>query len=245
MRTKLHRIFLSDLHLDDPICNTFLRFDECLKIESERADEIYILGDLVEMWIGDDDESNLAGALKKVLRETSARCSVNLMHGNRDFLFGESFCRSAGVTLLEDPYKIDGHILLSHGDSLCTDDGEYQAARKIFRDPSWQNDILQKSLQEREMLGKALRAQSVEANANKSSNIMDVNLNAMDEFLKSHLADFLIHGHTHRPGHYSNRIVNGSWDTTGWLCRQEDDQFQLECFSLATHYGNENSGQLS
>jgi len=238
----LHRIFLSDLHLDSPDSITFGKFEECMAFESERVDEIYILGDLVEMWIGDDDDSPIALALKKTLKTASHHCSINLMHGNRDFLFGEAFCRSSGVTLLEDPHLVDKHILLSHGDIFCTDDSDYQTARKTFRDPTWQREILSKPLKEREMLGKALRAQSTEANANKSSNIMDANLEAIDKCLAKHHADFLIHGHTHRPGHYSNRIVTGAWEINGWLCRQQDDQLQLECFNLATHYGNESSG---
>ncbi len=238
---KLHRVFISDLHLDDPDSTTFRKFAECMYVESERVDEIYILGDLVEMWIGDDDQSAIALALKETLERAGKRCAVNLMHGNRDFLFGQVFCESAGITLLQDPHLIDKHILLSHGDILCTDDADYQAARKIFRDPKWQQEILSKTLQEREMLGKALRAQSNEANANKSTNIMDANPKAINEYLKQHQANFLIHGHTHRPGHYANRIVMGAWEINGWLCRQQNNQLQLECFNLGGHYGNENS----
>ena len=236
----MHRIFLSDLHLDDPGSNSFLKFGECMQIESARADEIYILGDLVEMWIGDDDKSPTALALREALVNASSRCAINLMHGNRDFLFGQAFCKSTGVTLLQDPHLIDEHILLSHGDILCTDDADYQAARKTFRDPKWQQEILSKPLVEREMLGKALRAQSNEANANKSSNIMDANLQAIDKYLAQHKADFLIHGHTHRPGHYPNRIVTGAWEKNGWLCRQQNNQLQLECFNLAVRYETEN-----
>ena len=209
-------------------------------IESARADEIYILGDLVEMWIGDDDQSPIALALRETLSNASSHCVINLMHGNRDFLFGQTFCESTGVILLQDPHLIDEHILLSHGDILCTDDTDYQTARKTFRDPVWQKEILSKPLKEREMLGKALRAQSNEANANKSSNIMDANPEAIDQYLAQHKADFLIHGHTHRPGHYPNRIVTGAWEKNGWLCRQQGNQLQLECFNLAVRYETEN-----
>ena len=236
----MHRIFLSDLHLDDPSSNSFLKFAECMLIESARADEIYILGDLVEMWIGDDDQSPIALALRETLSNASSHCVINLMHGNRDFLFGQTFCESTGVILLQDPHLIDEHILLSHGDILCTDDTDYQTARKTFRDPVWQKEILSKPLKEREMLGKALRAQSNEANANKSSNIMDANPEAIDQYLAQHKADFLIHGHTHRPGHYPNRIVTGAWEKNGWLCRQQGNQLQLECFNLAVRYETEN-----
>ena len=180
-----------------------------MKLESNRVDEIYILGDLVEMWIGDDDKSANANELRIILKSASSTCKVYIMHGNRDFLIGEEFCDATGTSLLEDPYVIDDHILLSHGDILCTDDTEYQAARALFRDPSWQKEILEKPLVEREMLGRALRSQSTEANANKSVNIMDANENAIMEQLKKHQADLLIHGHTHRPGQYKNRIVTG------------------------------------
>ena len=167
-----------------------------MKLESNRVDEIYILGDLVEMWIGDDDKSANANELRIILKSASSTCKVYIMHGNRDFLIGEEFCDATGTSLLEDPYVIDDHILLSHGDILCTDDTEYQAARALFRDPSWQKEILEKPLVEREMLGRALRSQSTEANANKSVNIMDANENAIMEQLKKHQADLLIHGHT-------------------------------------------------
>ena len=235
----MHRIFISDLHLEEPSSNSFLKFIEFMGIESARVDEIYILGDLVEMWIGDDDKGPNATQLQATLKSASSACKVYIMHGNRDFLLGEKFCDATGVTLLEDPHVIDDHILLSHGDILCTDDADYQAARALFRAPSWQKEILEKPLAEREMLGRALRAQSTEANANKSVNIMDANENAIIEQLKKHHADLLIHGHTHRPGRYMNRIVTGAWETNGWLCRQRDQTFQLECFSLANHYESE------
>ena len=211
-----------------------------MKIESARVDEIYILGDLVEMWIGDDDQSPTASELQAILREASSACKVYIMHGNRDFLIGTKFCDAAGVTLIEDPHVIDDHILLSHGDIFCSDDAEYQAARALFRAPSWQKEILGKPLAERELLGKALRAKSSLANANKSANIMDANETAIVSQLKNHQADFLIHGHTHRPGRHHNLIVTGAWETNGWLCRQKDRTFRLECFSLANHYESEN-----
>ena len=211
-----------------------------MKIESARVDEIYILGDLVEMWIGDDDQSPTARELQAILRTASSACKVYIMHGNRDFLIGTKFCDATGVTLIEDPHVIDDHILLSHGDIFCSDDAEYQAARALFRAPSWQKEILGKPLAERELLGKALRAKSSKANANKSANIMDANESAIVSQLKHHQTDFLIHGHTHRPGRHHNRIVTGAWETNGWLCRQKDRTFRLECFSLANHYESEN-----
>ncbi len=240
-----NRVFVSDLHLEDPDGPAFLRFSECLAAESAWADEIYILGDLVEMWIGDDDNSPLAERLREVLRRTAAVCPVALMHGNRDFLFGDEFARDCGVTLLADPHITDDGILLCHGDSLCTDDAEYQQMRKLLRSAAWQADILAKPLPERIALGRGMRAQSQAANANKAANIMDVNPGATLELLSAHNSRILVHGHTHRPGihHLQNgseacrRIVTGAWERCGWLCRQQQAEFTLECFTLARRYG--------
>ena len=129
----MQRIFLSDLHLDDPLDRVFSGFAACLETESTQVDEIYILGDLVEMWIGDDDNSPIALALTELLTTTSKRCPVFLMHGNRDFLFASEFTNRTGVTLISDPSTLDGSLVLSHGDALCTDDIAYQQIRKVLR----------------------------------------------------------------------------------------------------------------
>jgi len=239
----MQRIFISDLHLDDPEGEAFARFAECLAAESSRVDEIYILGDLVEMWIGDDDDSPSAARLREVLSATSQRCAVFLQHGNRDFLFSDDFCAATGVQLIPDPYCTADGVLLSHGDLLCTDDAEYQAMRTLLRSDAWQQDILDKSLAERQAFGQGLREQSKNSNANKATNIMDVNAAATAALVAEQAprTGVFIHGHTHRPGIHDEagfkRIVTGAWELCGWLCRQQDTQFQLECFSLARRYG--------
>lgn len=237
----MQRIFISDLHLEDPSANAFLRFAECLAVESAQVDEIYILGDLMEMWVGDDDDDAPARRLNEVLRQTTPVCPVFIMHGNRDFLFGDAFASANGVTLIQDPHTTSDGLLLSHGDGLCIDDHEYQALRTTLRSQAWQDDILAKSLDERKAFGTALRAQSKANNANKPGNIMDVNDGAVTTALAASHAHTLIHGHTHRPGVHKfaayTRIVTGAWERCGWLCRQRDEQLQLECFSLARHYG--------
>ncbi len=237
----MHRVYLSDLHLEDAGAPAFLRFVECLEMEAERVDEIYILGDLVEMWIGDDDDSKNAGALIDALQRTAQSCRVYLMHGNRDFLFGETFATLTGVKLISDPHCTRDGVLLSHGDQLCTDDHEYQQMRTLLRSPEWQADILSKSLEERKAIGQALRAQSRESSANKAANIMDVNPGATAALMQDKESHTLVHGHTHRPGIHrgdnGQRIVTGAWENCGWLCRQQDEAFQLECFSLARRYG--------
>lgn len=237
----MQRIFISDLHLDDPLAPAFKRFAESLAVESRRVDEIYILGDLVEMWIGDDDDSNCAKQLRQTLKATVDQLPVYLMHGNRDFLFGETFARDTGVNLIDDPHQTEDGLLLSHGDLLCTDDNDYQNMRVLLRSDAWQADILAKSLEERKAFGQSLRAQSMANNANKASNIMDVNAEATQNLMMKYRADTLIHGHTHRPGCHQQdnfrRLVNGAWERCGWLVRQQDQSLALECFSLAHRYG--------
>jgi len=244
----VQRLFISDLHLDDPSAPAFQRFDECLAHESRRVDEVYILGDLVEMWIGDDDDSVAALRLRQILKRTAAETSVYLMHGNRDFLFGDKFADETDVRLLSDPHMTDDGLLLSHGDMLCTDDVEYQNMRALLRSEAWQQDILSKTLAERKAFGQSLRQQSQTNNANKPSNIMDVNDKTTSALVAQHRAKILLHGHTHRPGmhrhHGFTRFVTGAWERCGWLARQQDEALWLECFSLAHRYGSETPGQV-
>ncbi len=239
------RLFLSDLHLEDPHSLAAQRFQECLTIEALLVDEIYILGDLVEMWVGDDDDSDIAMLLKLVLAATAEYTRVFLMHGNRDFLFGAQFAQESAITLLEDPYCTPDGLLLSHGDLYCTDDAKYQAARTLFRSSEWQQEILAKSLQERTTLGQMLRAQSRQENANKSANIMDTNPSALQAAIDEHQARGVVHGHTHRPGTYPGRPfkhVLGAWEKCGWVLRERDSSFSLECFPLDRPYSISDTG---
>lgn len=237
----MQRVFISDLHLEDPAAPTFLRFQELLAVEAAKADQIYILGDLVEMWVGDDDDSPTARAVIEALQLTSRSCEVLLMHGNRDFLFGTAFASESGVRLLDEPHQIDTNLFVAHGDAWCTDDVDYQNVRTLFRSDAWQADILAKSLAERKALGQMLRAQSQNENANKAANIMDVNHEAIEQAFIASGCRTLIHGHTHRPGLHQHqngqRWVLGAWERCGWLLRQSGTQLQLECFSLARRYG--------
>lgn len=236
----MHRIFISDLHLDDPNSTAFQRFTECLAVEGQRVDEIFILGDLVEMWIGDDDDSDVANALKTTL--SGVHAPVFLMHGNRDFMFGKAFAQASNINLLPDPYVTNDGLLLSHGDAYCTDDKAYQTMRETFRSAEWQSQMLSKSLAERKAFGASLRQQSQASNANKAANIMDVNDSAIAQAMRDQHR-LLIHGHTHRPGIHllqdtpnKTRVVLGAWEHCGWLARQREDQVSLECFSLAHRY---------
>ncbi len=238
--TRVRCSFISDLHLDTATPDRLEAFSRVLRRESAQSDELYVLGDLTEVWIGDDDDSTFAATLKSELLDASTRCSIRLMHGNRDFLIGEDFARTCRLDLIDDPTLIERNgkrLLLCHGDALCTDDSAYQRTRAILRSPEWQNEMKAKSLSERRSLASAMRAQSRAANANKPNNIMDVAQSAVAETILRERADVLIHGHTHRPGIHAagsgtTRYVLGDWNRCGWLLRF-DGAFTLLQFPLA------------
>ena len=200
-------LFISDLHLseDRPAANE--RFFSFLEETARAADSLYILGDFFEYWIGDDDlaypfNAVIAGVLRELSRNGVA---LYLMHGNRDFLIGRGFCDATGATLLEDPtvVTLDGEkTLLVHGDTLCTDDVEYQAWRRTARSSAWQQGFLAKSLAERRHAVGGMREKSKEVVSAKPAEIMDVNAGAVREAMQRHGVKRLIHGHTHRPGHH-------------------------------------------
>jgi len=166
-----------------------------------------VLGDLFEYWIGDDDvdaafNAVVAGFFRRL---TQAGTRLYVMHGNRDFLIGERFCAATGAGLLADPTvtDLDGEkTLLMHGDTLCTDDLEYQSWRRTARSPAWQREFLGKNREERRAAVHGLREKSKEVIQAKSAEIMDVNDDAVREALRRSGATRLIHGHTHRPGRH-------------------------------------------
>ncbi len=232
------RLFISDLHLEDPDSDRFRTFSRLMEAASDQAESIHLLGDLTEVWIGDDDDGPLAASLRRLLQKVTARCAVTLMHGNRDFLIGPAFAADTGVTLIDDPMVLDDATLLSHGDAFCIDDGAYQEVRTLFRSPEWQRDILSQSLTARRELARSLRAQSRATNANKAENIMDVAAREVDRVAQERGARRIIHGHTHRPGIHTHpwggRFVLGAWERCGWLARQSapGQDPVLECFPL-------------
>ena len=192
---------------------------------------------------GDDDDTPIAHALRQVLSQAAQQCRVYLMHGNRDFLIKQPFADATGVALIEDPHVLQPDTLLTHGDSLCIDDVPYQQIRAVLQGQAWQTEILEKPLSERQAIGKAMREQSNASNANKASEIMDINTDALQQLMQANNSSLIIHGHTHRPGLYDsdkgevNRVVLGDWMRCGWLCRKDDANVRLECFSLARRYG--------
>ena len=216
-------LFISDLHLDDSrpqIIEEFLRF---LGGSAHGANALYILGDLFETWIGDDDDSALVARVAAALADLRAHgVPIYFMHGNRDFLLGAEYAKRSGMALLQDPtvIELDGErTLLMHGDTLCTDDIEYQRFRTLVHDPAWQAQFLAKPLVDRREFAAQARGESRRQTAMKPAEIMDVNAAAVESAMRAHGVRRLIHGHTHRPathrfeldGTIAERIVLGDW----------------------------------
>ncbi|MEO0347082.1 MAG: UDP-2,3-diacylglucosamine diphosphatase [Pseudomonadota bacterium] len=233
-------LFISDLHLEPSRPDIGDQFEAFLRGEARDAETLYILGDLFEAWIGDDEPDPYYNRVQDLLADYSAtgvRCYF--MHGNRDFLIGEQFAERTGFDVLDDPvvHEIYGTtVLLSHGDRYCTDDHEYQAARRMVRDPAWQQQVLSLPVEARRQLAGDARAESSAANADKSMDIMDVNAEAIEAALRAADVDTLLHGHTHRPavhdltcadGRKARRIVLGDWYTQGSVGRWTQAGFEL------------------
>jgi UDP-2,3-diacylglucosamine hydrolase len=220
-------LFVSDLHLDEARPRITEEFARLLAGQARSADALYILGDLFESWIGDDDDSSLAAEVATHVRALAdAGVPVYFMHGNRDFLLGEEYARRAGMLLLPDPTVVElrgERVLLMHGDTLCTDDTEYQKFRSVVRNPDWQRTFLAKPLIERRAFAAMARGESSRQTATKQPQIMDVNQQAVLAELRTHDIRTLIHGHTHRPathrimldGEVAERVVLGDWYEQG------------------------------
>lgn len=231
--------FISDLHLDDerPLITALLL--EFLEGPARAAAALYILGDLFESWIGDDDDAELAQSVQAGLaRLTASGVPVYFIAGNRDFLVGEGFAANTGVTLLADPTLIrvdERAYLVMHGDTLCTDDTAYQQFRRQVRDPAWQQQFLSQPLQQRRAFARHAREQSRLHTGSAQAEIMDVTDAAVAAVMREHGVYRLIHGHTHRPAtHYfgvddepAERIVLGDWYEQGSVLRIEDGNAQL------------------
>ena len=204
-------LFISDLHLSEERAAANERFIAFLEDEARSAGALYILGDFFEYWIGDDDlEAPFNAVIAGLLRGlTRSGVPVYLMHGNRDFLLGEGFCRATGAVLLPDPsvVEVEGEkTLLVHGDTLCTDDHDYQAWRTVARSQEWQRDFLAKPREERRRMILGLREKSKAVIEAKPADIMDVNDGAVAEALRAHGVRRLVHGHTHRAGRHEHRV---------------------------------------
>jgi UDP-2,3-diacylglucosamine hydrolase len=238
-------LLISDLHLDPAAPERTVAFRRTLDEDAARADALYILGDLFEAWIGDDDDASLAAEVQDALRGLiDAGVPGYFMRGNRDFLVGAAFARRTGMVLLDDPvvHELGGRpTLLMHGDTLCTGDTEYIALRQRFHDAAWQREFLSQSLERRREFAASARADSAAATAVKDEVIMDVDQAAVRQVMAEHGVQRMVHGHTHRPaihqlelaGQAARRLVLGAWHDQGWrLWIDADGSERLEAFPL-------------
>jgi len=228
----MHTLFISDLHLSADQPHSMAAFQRFIAALAPQAEALYILGDLFEYWAGDDDlhDPFHAQVISALHGLAAHHCKVYLLHGNRDLLMGQALSRACHATLLNDPTLMDLYgapTLLSHGDTLCTDDVEYQRFRARVHDGEFQKNFLAQPLAARKTRIVELRELSTAAKQGKHSAIMDVNDDAVAALLREHRYPRLIHGHTHRPnrhehivdGHTCERWVLGDWYQHGSALR--------------------------
>jgi UDP-2,3-diacylglucosamine hydrolase len=232
-------LFISDLHIDANHPLITQRFLSFLRGEARRAAALYILGDLFESWVGDDDpDPDQRQVIAGLHALTAGGVACFIMHGNRDFLIGPRFCEATGARLLHDPLVLTLHgnrVLVMHGDALCTDDRSYQRLRATVRDPGWQQRFLALSVAQRRALAEAARAGSQAHMAGLEYSIVDVNQASVAIALRESSTDCLLHGHTHRPGVHEfevdgrtrTRIVLGDWYTQGSVLRWNPEGYTL------------------
>ncbi len=236
-------LFISDLHLSaerPTIIDLFIRFTREIAPQAQR---LYILGDLVEYWIGDDAEyPGIQPAFDAIKHLSERGTEVFFMHGNRDFLLGEQCADHYGFKLLDEPHLThfdNTPVLLMHGDSLCVDDTDYQQFKRMVRHPEWQREFLAKPVAEREAIALTMRTKSKQLNSLKDEYIMDVNVQAVIDTMHRHHTQLLIHGHTHRPAIHelmlddktAKRVVLADWyETGGYLLLEDAGDLQLREF---------------
>ena len=238
-------LFIADLHLDEARPDITLLFEQFLASnEARSANAFYILGDLVEAWIGDDDDAQLPARIAKATRGLSdAGVPVYFMVGNRDFLLGPVFAERAGMILLDDGavHDIEGvPTLLMHGDVLCTDDVEYQAVRAQVRTEAWKAQVLSMPLEARRAFAAQARSDSKSRTGRIDETIMDVNQGAVEDAMRRAGVHRLVHGHTHRPaihefefdGAPAQRIVLGDWYDHGSVLSIDGHTVDLRGLSL-------------
>lgn len=238
-------LFVSDLHLDPARPATTALFLDFLARQARQAEACYILGDLFEAWIGDDDDTELGRVVVNALRSLAdSGVPVYFLHGNRDFLIGPRFASESGIQLLPETEVIDLYgepVLLLHGDTLCTDDVDYQAFRAQVRNPVWQARLLEQPLAQRRALAGQLRETSRQALQQKATDITDVNPAAVNQALRAHGVRRMIHGHTHRPAIHEwtleklpvRRAVLGDWYVQGSVLRCDKADWCLEPLALS------------
>ncbi len=229
-------LFISDLHLDPDRPDITRQFVDFIEARATRARALYILGDLFEAWLGDDDPASELEPALTPLRELTRHVPTCFIRGNRDFLVGDTLAARLGMQLLDEPCILNHanrRIALMHGDLLCTDDDAYQNFRQLVRGQAWQQDFLSKDLGERRAIANGLRKKSSQAMASKAEVIMDVNQHTVLDYFSRLDVDIIIHGHTHRPavhdaGNGRKRYVLGDWNPdASFLSLDNDGEFVL------------------
>lgn len=246
-----HSLFISDLHLSSDQPRSMAEFQRFAAEFASKAEALFILGDLFEYWAGDDDLDDTfhAQVIAALANLTRHHTKVYLLHGNRDLLMGEVLAKACHATLLDDPTLIDLYgtpTLLSHGDTLCTDDVDYLHHRDQMHDAEFQKDFLAQPLTARKAFIEQLRQRSAAAKQNKDSAIMDVNDEAVAALLREYHYPRLIHGHTHRPGrhehvvdgHICERWVLGDWYQQGSALRVDTRGCNVIVFSSIAQPGH-------
>ena len=233
------RLFASDLHLDSSAPEAIDQFLSFIRDYASHADALYLLGDVFETWVGDDESERDKTRVCHALHElTSGGVPCFFLHGNRDFLLGRDFASRTGGTLLPDPVvaEFDGErVLLTHGDALCVDDLAYQELRTVVRNPDWQRRFLSLPLEDRERIAGQARKGSREHTSRTVPVVMDVNQHAVEAAYRSTRTRRMIHGHTHRPGVHdtvvdgkpAQRIVLGAWYEQGSYLHYQDGKYEL------------------
>jgi UDP-2,3-diacylglucosamine hydrolase len=240
-------LFISDLHLDESRPDITAGLLRLLSEQAPAAEALYILGDLFEAWIGDDEESALADSVANALRRVAELgIPIRFAHGNRDFLIGETYAARCGMQMLAETTVVDLYgipTLLLHGDTLCSDDLAYQAFRSQVRQSGWQQGFLAQPLSARRAFAAEARARSQQHTRAAGMAIMDVAATAVTETFRLHGASRMIHGHTHRPaihpsldvdGRSCQRIVLGDWHHHGSMLRVDASGASLITLPLAT-----------
>ncbi len=225
---------ISDLHLCQTKPNLFALFEHYMQKIAVNSNQLFVLGDLFEAWIGDDylefesPNTQLYSDVIFLFQEYSRQQGeLFFIHGNRDFLLSNKFEEQTGGKILQEPYWLNlsgKKIALLHGDSLCTDDTDYQTFRAMVRNPQWQKEFLALPIEKRIDIASGLRQQSKEAQSEKSMAIMDVNPQSVESFFLQHDINWLIHGHTHRQATHElivndkqvKRIVLSDWEVQGF-----------------------------
>lgn len=240
----MQTLLISDLHLEDQRPDITRAFFHLLDCFEGAVDRLFILGDLFEIWLGDDALTETAQAVAARLRQfAAAGTEIFIMHGNRDFLLGADYAESCGATLIEEPYRTEvggKNCLLMHGDTLCIDDQLYMDFRKMVRNKAWQKEFLAKSIEERIAFGRQARSQSQEDAKEKTYEILDVNQDEVVRVFTGIDVPLFIHGHTHRPDRHTvkiggkqfERIVLGDWHTRGWYALASDGSVELKSFEF-------------